>query len=482
MPLHAWSVANPALELELGDIKRRDPLPLELLEALDSRYGQLQNSGFVDAYDHQRTAQVQQHAYQKALALHSELEAKADGMLNRCRVRYAIARYLRETVIPFVTRRDGWNPAIDYLLLAQKLEDARPCAVWGVDPMDESLKVQWANRAGLVKLCPDDAREEQQRQCAIYGERLDLHDDLGHMLRSAVFTLPNLPQWHLAAGIDAIFNRFRDEILYARVDGKRAKNLKDPKRRFPDIIGAWACLEAPLSGEYRRDRLSSWNVHLNVMLVFRRAGELVHARQVNGQTVPDYEPIREAWGANVRFRTLPQGDKDAIRAAIRELIKYPLQAVSLKSAEHRTRRRGRDGRELEPAPPMIEWPPEFFDEWWRAHHRLRRTRSWGCLFSARFELEGGDVVEIPPPGRPNPDHFDWLGAIKLSPSRCVVTRPMWDSRELDERQMRADRRAALTLIQGNIFSAAKSHGGLKSGSDPPGEAGELKASELTGAN
>jgi hypothetical protein len=470
------TAANPSLELELGDIKRRDPLPLALLEALDSKHGRLKNQNFVATYDRQRTTQVKQPWYQKALDYHSELEEKAPSIQDRAAVRWAIVEYLRSVVVPWATtqpavsRRDLW---IDYEQLAQKLADARPIGIWGMDCIDETGSVQWCNRAGLVKLCPDDAREEQQRVSKLYTDRLEMQDELGHVLRSAVFTLPNFPQWHLAAGVDDIMRRFRDSLLYATDDGRPPKRgswgpwWNDPRRLFPDIIGGWACLEAPLSAQHATDRSQSWNVHLNVVLVFRRLDELRDTVEVNGMTLPDYAPIEAAWGSIIHWHRIPAGDRDAIQAALRELIKYPLQTVGEKSGKRHAKKFDRHGREIEPAPPMIAWPAECFHEWWQAFHGVRRTRSWGCLYSQRVELPDGVVIEIPKPARRNPDLFEPMGSIKLSPAMCVVSFPMPDTRELDRRQ-RADarERSGLHLIQGD-YSAGGYPDSIKSQSRGP---------------
>ncbi len=44
---------------------------------------------------------------------------------------------------------------------------------------------------------------------------------------------------------------------------------------------------------------------------------------------------------------------------------------------------------------MIDWPPERFLEWWEAHRRYRRTRSYGCLFGEHLEDLSGDIEDLP---------------------------------------------------------------------------------------
>jgi hypothetical protein len=396
----------PSYELQLGEIRRREPLPLALLEALDTKHGRAQNAAFLERFEYQRTAGVKDGFYQKALDFAHELVSKKKNFLDRARVRCAVADYLGGVVHPYALRHESPDVAAEVSQLACKLYDARPIGIYGLDWLEEAGHVQWSNRAGLVKLCPDDAREESQRSSRLYGERIAMLDEAGYVLRSAVFTLPNFPRWHLAAGIDSIYEQFKRTILYARTDGRVARSIRDPKRKFPDLVGAWACLEAPLSARHETDPSNAWNVHLNVLLVFKPS-QLAHG-------MPDYGPIREAWGSIIHWHTIPQGDRDAQRAALRELVKYPLQTVGEKSG-----RKHADGSSA--APPLICWPPDCFLEWWRAHKGFRRTRSWGMLYA-------GHLAER---YSPDLDRIGWCGSIRLTPSRCVVTLPKPDTREAD---------------------------------------------------
>jgi hypothetical protein len=471
---HVWTVPNPTLELELDKLRRREPLPLELLEALDRAHAPAVREAIIERHEHVLTSGVRPEFYQRALALADVVESKKDALLHRARVRQAIANKLRWEVAPWARADRGDAAWLEYIHLAQRLEDARPLGYYGVDrhalewgadksfaeelynpspiggglgddleELDDddarALAMYWTNRAGQVKLCPDDARHEANRVREIYGNRLAVCDRLGYVLRYAVLTVPNAPQWHLAAACDSIFEELKRRWLYARVDGKRARNVTDKKRLFPNLVGALATLEAPLSGRYARDPSSAWNVHLNVMLVFK-------PDPTRDFGMPDYEPLREAWGANVEWRTVPQGDPNATHAALRELVKYPLQAVSEKSAEERAAKRDRFGRPLTPAPPMIEWPPEYIDEWWRAHKSFRRTRSWGVLYDDRFELAPGDVLEIPKARKRDAEKIDWLGVVRLTPALCTVLAPKLDTSERDalERRRAFEHRARLS--------------------------------------
>lgn len=394
-----YTVQNPLLE---EPWLRPQIKPREEVTVFDRRGGL--DFDFLDKVDQTESAQVVRGWYQQALELADKVEERGKGYTKRARTRWAIANYLRTYVYPATFNAE-------YRELAQKLEDARPWAIYGVD-VDEKLVIEWAQRAGLVKLCPDDAREEGMRVGQIYEPRIRELQEQGYELHFAVFTLPNAARWHLGACMDSIFDRLRCTITHARVDGRIARNLSDAKRVFPDLVGALATLEAPLSAR------GDWNVHVNVLMVFKGR--------------PDYGALRDAWGANVEFRWVPTG---AGGAAIRELVKYTLKATSEKSI---------DKRRATEAPPLIEWPPDAFDEWWRAHKGFRRTRSWGLLYSGKIEKPARD------PERP----IDWIGKIKNTPSRFVVSRPMPDTRAWDLRQRAPSR---VDSILGNISA----------GTDPP---------------
>lgn len=44
---------------------------------------------------------------------------------------------------------------------------------------------------------------------------------------------------------------------------------------------------------------------------------------------------------------------------------------------------------------MVDWPPALFAEWWAAHRRLRRTRSYGCWFGKRMKELREEKDEAP---------------------------------------------------------------------------------------
>lgn len=451
---HLFTAVNPELELAFDDIKRRRPLPLSVLEALDGRHMLEQRARAMDLYKASLTTQVKANFHQKALELHAKVESKADEMLHRARVRSAIAHKLEGEVAAEGRKQRGYAGWLEYITLAQKLRDARGFGVYGVDAVEAWLdegkdvdpEIFWTNRAGLVKLCPDDARWEGRRVGRIYGERLKALDQLGYVLRYAVFTLPNFPQWHLRSGLDAIRKLFYKKIFYAGRNGVVVKSWRDKRRLFPDLVGALCTIEAPLSGLYSEDPSNAWNVHLNVIMVFRPSSDQPYGR-------PDYKPLRDAWGAHVHFEEIPQGDADATRAALKELVKYPLRAVSEKSAEDRKPKRDHEGNLLPAPPPLIEWPAEYIDEWWQSHKGLRRTWSCGELYDNKIEALDGAVIELPKIASRNRENFEPIGPVWLSPTECYVLPPMIDTREIDAERKRRKTEHSMRLATDPQYAA-----------------------------
>lgn len=430
MPAHWYTVRNPQLAELRDDLFERANIPAPMVGgSIDERALELLDEAHASQV--KRTTVFSLEDYQaRALEVYNELREQMPAMQRRARARQAVADYLRSVVYPAIPMRK-------YLHYAALLERARPWSLYGIDPLTDKAVVQAMQRAGQVKLCPDDARSEAMRASHLYTPALKDYADAGLEIHSAVFTIENVPAWHLAAGYDVIFERFKREILFARDDGRQAKSMKDPKRRFPGLLGAWACIETPLSGRYVDDPAHTWNVHLNVLLVF------------NGK--PDYGHLRRVWRADVRFRRLGARRKNGvwlapsteeIEKSVRELIKYPLKTIAEKSLEKAHKRRDkRTGRQIPPAPPMIFWPPDRFHEWWSAHERRRRSRSWGCLNSQRW----------PKPARRDLDLCDWFGKLIVTPSRCEITFPWTDTRERDQAQAdaAARRSEAVNSILGN---------------------------------
>ena len=408
---HVLSHVNPALELAFDDIKRRSPLPLSVLEALDGRHMAAQRERSMDVHREALTRQVKPEFRQLALGLHAKLEERAENIRTHARVREAIANRLIGDVAQYARGVDGVQSWARYVVMGQKLEDARQAEAWGADPHDVFMADELDdvepvrrpfNRAGLAKLCPDDGRREGARIVEKYGARLRMLDQMGYVLRYAVVSPPLDGEWALTSGLYDIHRRLYDCWFRATVDGKNdARNWKDRRRRFPELVGALWTIEAPLSARHGEDPLSTWHVHANVVLVFKPSSG-PYGR-------PDYKPLREAIGCHVHFDEIPQDDHDALDEALQELLKYPVQAISYKSAEDRKPKYDHEGCLLPPAPPMVEWPAERIYEWVEAHRGYRRTRSFGQLYDDEIEALDGEPFTVVKPIARNLERCEWFG-------------------------------------------------------------------------
>jgi hypothetical protein len=433
---HIVSAVNPDLELAFDDIKRRHPLPLSVLEALDGRHMVEQRERSMNVHREALTRQVKPEFRQLALGLHAKLEAKAESIQTHARARKAIANRLLGDVAMYARGVDGvqgWARLVvmgvdsHEVFMADDLED--------VEPVRRPF-----NRAGLAKLCPDDGRREGARIGEKYGRRLRMLDQMGYVLRYAVVSPPCDGEWALTSGLYDIHRRLYDTLFRATVDGKNdARNWKDPRRRFPDLVGALWTIEAPMSGRYDDDPRNAWHVHANVMLVFKPSS-LQYG-------MPDYGPLREAIGCHIHFEEIKQDDHGGIDEALQELLKYPVQAISYKSAEHRKPRYDHEGNLLPPPKPMVEWSAERIYEFIEAHRNYRRTRSWGQLYDDNIEALDGSSFICQKPIPRNLDRCEWLGMIYTTPALVTIQRPMMDTRELDaaRRRREHEHRARLSI-------------------------------------
>jgi hypothetical protein len=249
----------------------------------------------------------------------------------------------------------------------------------------------------------------------------------GYTVHVATLSWPNAAQWHLAAAIDALFLAVKQKIFLGRRDGRGARSIHDPKRRFPNLVGMIGTLEAPLSRLAARDPSNAWNVHIHAIMIFKGRA--------------DYGRMRAIWGAHFHIERLEVKSREAFHKALAELVKYPMKAIADKSSD--ARHADRD------APPMVEWPADYFDEWWRAHRGFKRTRAWGELYTTKAAV-----------ARRSLEHVDWLGSWRFVHDRFVVSFPLPP----------AARDRGLTLIQGTFFtsrSGTPMNGGSARGSGPP---------------
>jgi len=285
-----------------------------------------------------------------------QLELDLPSYSERADIRRKLADRIEQDVMPL--HRARWLEKYP-----TRLRTARLSGLFGMRRETGRPIVYWDSKAGLSRLCPDDAREEAQRLKRRVMDPLEEAQAKGAQLTYAVFTTPNVKAGELLSGMQAIYRRFKRLL---------AKRNGDGELLFPQIKGALCVLEAPLGS--RRD----WNVHLNVILQTR--GFL------------DWKALRAEWHWNVELRRLPRAP-GALGGALAELIKYAVTAVAVKSADH--------AEAESPAPPMLEWSGEEMREWLCAFHGFRRTRTYGELYR----------VKTPPADDVGP--IVWLGRVEF---------------------------------------------------------------------
>jgi hypothetical protein len=286
---------------------------------------------------------------ERVIASAAQMEIALPKMNERAHARDQVADYLERVVMP-----NSWRRA--ELELANRLRESRQEYQRGVLPNGRRL-IRWDRKACLPLLCPDDAREEAMRLSRRVLPRMMELVGHGYTAHYLCATMPNVAAGELTKGMRSLYKRFNSLM--------RACKRKD--RPFP-IVGAVAVMEAPMG--WRRD----WHPHLNIIVVCD--GFL------------DYKALRERWHWNIEMRKL-EGNREALARTFRELIKYSCRAVPEKSQSKAAAQVVAD--ETKP-PALIEWTAGEFLEWWRAHKRFRRSRTYRLLFGlpkpAKLEQTG----------------------------------------------------------------------------------------------
>jgi len=318
-----------------------------------------------------------------ALEAQGQLELDLPGYHKNHLIRQRLADRIEQRVLTICS-------ALWLHKYVDRLRRARWSGAYGYSLSKGKAVVFWDDKAGLSRLCPDDAREEAMRLQRRVLDPLEALQADGHALHYCVFTTPNAAPGGLRAEMVRIGRRFR-EIF-------KAKN-KHGELMFPEVKGALCVLEAPLSGA--RD----WNVHLNVILVVK--GYL------------DYQKLQRWWHWNVEMRKLPVGH-GVVRGALTELIKYAVAATVAKSAEKAAAAEldaagENDSHRRTPPPPMLEWSGEELLEWLKAMRGFRRTRTYGCLFRLK-KPKAEDLGQIV-----------WLGRVDMATDRYRLSSTLLDS-------------------------------------------------------
>lgn len=417
LPSAAPSESQDVTGVEEGAARRREPLDIQ--RERREYYRQLQmveSVEFGSVFHHQDTGEVESYAHWAPTALEAQeqLELALPGMSVRQATRKALADVLEQRALPEARQQ---QQTVKYVLdVVERLRRARHTFTWGYSLAKGKSVVLWDEKAGLSRLCPDDAREETQRLARRVLDPLEALQADGHALHYVVFTTPNAPAGGLRKEMVSICKRFRRLILQSG--------------EFPEIKGALCVLEAPLGSA--RD----WNVHLNVILVTRGDYQL-------------YERLRRKWYYNLGgARRLAQGP-GVVKGALCELIKYAATATVTKSQDKAAKAATlRDGTPREPPPPMLQWSGAELLEWLRAMRGFRRTRTYGCLFRLK---------------KPKPEDLGqviWLGRGEHDGSRYVWCSALLKSITEDKSLGITGPAAYIALLRGLALPGLRGAGSL----------------------
>jgi hypothetical protein len=339
--------------------------PLEVVDSHEQRARQIdQAAEFGATYEHEGETRSFAALAPTALEANEQLSLELTGYSERAAVRAALAAKMEREVLPRAP--EEWLHSYP-----ERLRLARQSGQFGIRLDTGKPVVFWDAKAGLSRLCPDDAREEAMRLRRRVQPRVEELRASGHRMLYAVFTMPNTDAGELRDGMRAIIERFKASVL-------KAKDA-DGELLFPEIKGALVVLEAPLGAS------RNWNVHLNVILV------------IAPKVFFDFGKLRQRWHWQVEMQWISDAP-GAFEGAFAELIKYAVAATVAKSAEHAAKGRT-------PAPPMLEWTPDELLEWLRAMHGFRRTRAYGAMYGLD-EPEAEDLGAVV-----------WIGTVSLQGGR-----------------------------------------------------------------
>lgn len=305
-----------------------DEALIEKNRAMSQARSSMEWQGLVSGVDDEHAFNNLKRNLDTQEVLEDELEGRAERRDWECR----LADYIDEVAAQFFDVR--------LERLARSMRDCRQTGTVG-QREDGSHTFMWDHKCGQVRLCPDEARTEQQRVVNKYQPLLEWFKQKKptHRLFYCVLSLPNERPGQLRNMKHRIFQYFKTWT----------KRLGDDHGM--KIHGSLVTQEDPLSAH------DDWNVHLNVILC------------VEGPF--SYEDARAAWGFNVHFDEI-DGKTQSVRSALMELIKYSAKPVGGDVFQE---------RDPDAAPGMTDWPPGRWYEWWRAQQGFRRTRAYGCLYA-----------------------------------------------------------------------------------------------------
>lgn len=365
-------ISGPAPLVELTELSRRYPEEYVVVDDYSrKRHRALEARRFEPTNDAQARVFVE---------IRNELKKRVEAYAHRRQIENQIAEYLD---------RNGLYPD-----LVGKLHSCRQSGSYGYRKTESGENkpiVAWDIKCNLLRLCPDESRQEAQRLAERYVPAIAKwqREKRGRQIQYCVLTWPNIKPGGLK-----ITKRWMFSHLNRWLKGKSCAAVR----------GCLAVQEDPLAAD------GTWNVHINLILL------------VEGHF--DWKKARAAWYCRGKH-LFPAHYKDfqvhfarvghsavSLARAVLELVKYSAKHVS---GDHAGRSHvdthTSDDRGAKVAPGIIDWPSERFVEWWEAGKGFRRTRSYGALY------------KVPEPDR---DQFDceevtWCGRIKYDPDARAYT-------------------------------------------------------------
>lgn len=333
----------------------------------------------------------------------------AEKLVDSCRTFTANARIYQkrretESILAnylHVVANDGAAGGLSLNRLADCLSTCRCTGVFGMRE-DGKPVVIWDRKCESNLLCPDEINEERLRIEARYLPALLAHQKNGLRIYKAVLTWPNAPRGEL---------RSERKKMYAKFS-RLLKQVRGGGRVFSEIVGAQVVDEVPLS------RRQDWNLHLNVLFVVNGFLSFDKLKKFWGYQLDIQSPqeMRELARERLKRRQADAEptDEQILRFAFSEILKYPAKMVAKLSTLQ-------DPKHTH-APALNEWPAWAFCEWYEAHQRHRRMRSYGVLFRL------GAPPEDPPGGI-----IEWLGRIEYNGRRYRIILPWLDLKPLGDK-------------------------------------------------
>lgn len=382
----------------LRDYKEKHPHSLNILDLPDHLFNALENQRqYEDLQAEDITVEFESLEQEQMYdVINQDVESWAMDSDKRRKVERQIAAYIRGKVAPLGAIHNANE-------IADKLDSCRLKGVVGVHPEGKKI-FKWQYKCGLNKLCPDEAKSEQQRLAKRYVPAVEkwLDGNRRRTFQYAVLTIPNPAPGELYEAIRDIYKRFADLMK---------------RKACQAVKGCLVTLEDPLSQVYSEDGellpdQYSWNVHLNVMLL------------IDGHF--DWKEFQQLWGYGIHFQSARDMAELARRrgrdtdrrtvllSAFQELLKYSVKHLTGDGGKTKTV----DGQQRVSIG-MVEWPAWRFVEWWQAHRAYRRTRSYGVLFRIEDERERLDMSLVRWIGTVGYDTRANHYSVSLNPARSI---------------------------------------------------------------